>query len=313
MKKEKTKAFSFEAVKGSAIEKSEDFAIIKGAKFIGFESRNGRLYSAVALEQAVKDGLYDDVSLYDLHPDRYQRNDPSFERGQDRYIGKTENARFVSGEGVIGDLRISLSNEACRTFLWRAEHDPTNIALSHECTHSIPVERDSDGKQVIDTIYEVSALATTSKPATTNTLFESIQNERADEMALTDAQLQTVTAEQLKKIPAFVAVSKSVESQSKELDELREKVKSLESERDSVAQAGAIEKARSDLSMTDLELDYLKGAGKPVNSFESIEKGLKELRALYGQASASKVTRKSAESFESAANESDFMSGLRAE
>lgn len=302
-KQVKSFLYSCERAENAVVKKleNENTFEITGAKICGFASRNGYEYAANALENAVKEGLYENVSLYDMHPTTSERYDRSAERGQLRYIGFVKNARFEAGKGVYGDIVGTLENEAGKTFFWRAEKDPSNIGLSHEVLHSVPVEGD-EGRRIIETIYAVNGMAATAKPATNANLFESIQ-EAKQEMELTKAQLLALTPEQIKQSAAWPAIEASHketlsanESLTKENEELKSKIAKI-------AHESAIAKCKTDLGATDNEINYLRKNGASFESFESAKKAIEELREVAPRAAT--VRREAAESFESVASDEE--------
>lgn len=138
--------------------------VIHGVKVLGRDSRNGRVYSATALDEAAR--LYEGVSVCLDHPD-----DPHKVRSVADGWGVLRNAR-VAKEGVFADLHYLKNHAATAAIVERAERFPRNFGLSHNASGSIVEGRDGE-PDVVESIEHVHSVDLVSRPATNSGLFES--------------------------------------------------------------------------------------------------------------------------------------------
>lgn len=140
--------------------------IIRDVKVIGFESKNGRLYTPDALRKAVS--KYEGAKVNIDHP---PANDPLRPRSVADRIGTLRNVRFVEASGLHADFHFNPKHPLAEQVAWAAEHDPTSIGFSHNAM--VKQGRRQDGKQFIEDIDRVVSVDLVADPATTNGVFES--------------------------------------------------------------------------------------------------------------------------------------------
>lgn len=144
--------------------------IVRNVKIIGFESLNGRYYLPAALRSATH--LYEGAKVNFDHPDK-----PTDARKYEDRFGVLRNVRFVEGSGVFGDLHYNPAHSLASQFAWDAENVPENLGLSHNATLRISGKKDNQGRAVIEQIVSVKSVDVVSDPATTQSLFESLNTE----------------------------------------------------------------------------------------------------------------------------------------
>lgn len=137
--------------------------IIRGVKILGPESRNGRTYSTCAMSQVAK--LAEGASVHINH-DKNSPTDPPLESK----FGALRNVR-LERDGVRGDLHCNMSHPMWEQIAEAAEKFPTNFGLSINANGS--VNRDRDGRPVVDDVDRLNSVDLVSSPATNSGLFES--------------------------------------------------------------------------------------------------------------------------------------------
>lgn len=140
-----------------------DAGVIRGVKFLGRMSRNGREYSDRAMRQAAT--MYEDRDITLDH----DRKDPNRERQVLESVGKPVNL-VVKPDGIYGDFAYWKSHPAASLIVERATRSPGNFGFSHNADGK-QVTR--GGRRVVESINRVVSLDLVLRPATTNGLFES--------------------------------------------------------------------------------------------------------------------------------------------
>jgi hypothetical protein len=140
-----------------------DSMIIRGAKIIGVESRNGRTYSDVALDKLV--GFYEGQSVNVDH----DRSKPNPERKMSDGFGMLRNVQRRD-DGVYGDLHYLGEHSLAPVILERAERMPESFGLSHSAEGRVVRKK---GKLIVEDVEAVHSVDIVREPATTKGLFES--------------------------------------------------------------------------------------------------------------------------------------------
>lgn len=140
--------------------------IVSGVKIIGLRSRHGYDYTPEALRAAIP--LYEGIKVNIDHPDR---KSPGAARSYADRFGKLVNVRFVSGQGLVGDFHYNTQHALADQFAWDAENNPNACGFSHNAAGSV-VNR--NGTQVCESIDSVRSVDLVADPATTASLFESL-------------------------------------------------------------------------------------------------------------------------------------------
>lgn len=149
--------YSVQAPRSLKIDK--DSGSIQGVKILGSTSKNGRIYSPQALNDAAT--LYEGVRVYDGHDTRKYSD----------CVGKVHNASVV-GDSVYGDLSLKKSHALYEVIMEDAENAPDNLALSHEVmSGDYEFTVISEGKR-IDSITKVDAVAIVVDGGTCSSLLE---------------------------------------------------------------------------------------------------------------------------------------------
>lgn len=151
-------------------------SVVKNVKIIGFESANGRVYTADALKEAI--GMYEGVNVNIDHPE----GDPGEQRSAWDRVGFLRNVRFVEGKGLYGDLHLLPSHPFTERILEAAEKMPQIYGLSHNARGE-GYEDKKTGKFVVNRVAEVRHVDLVADPATTHSLAESASQQKTKEAA----------------------------------------------------------------------------------------------------------------------------------
>ena len=156
-------------VAGDRVVRGDDGSIkITGVKLVGLQSRNGRRYTERALRGAA--GLYEGVHVFVNH-----HVGP---RGYEERLGGISNVHYVEGQGLFGDLDVNPKHPMAEA----VAHDALNGTRGVGLSHSILCEsRRSGGETVIERIEKVQSVDLVTGPATTDSLFEQLDNVAAHE------------------------------------------------------------------------------------------------------------------------------------
>lgn len=162
-------AFACRQDPAQALQVDEQENVVRGVKFLGFVSENGRRY----LPEAVRKKLsaYEGIKVNIDHPENAHATGSSSRRFSDRF-GRLVNVRLEPAGGYC-DLAFNPEHREAKAFVWWAKNDPGAIGLSHNATGS--GEEDDNGTFVVDEIHEVYSVDLVADPATTKGLFESKQ------------------------------------------------------------------------------------------------------------------------------------------
>ena len=134
--------------------------VIRGVLLCGAESRNGRSYPASLWPKTI--AKYEGVPVHADH---------GRERRVGDRIGWVSNARVVDGR-PRGDANFLLSHPLVPPVLEAAERNPSLFGFSHVCLANT---RRVSGRETVESVERVEALDLVADPATTGSLFESIQ------------------------------------------------------------------------------------------------------------------------------------------
>ena len=152
--------------------------VIQGVKIVGLQSRNGYRYLASALVAAKS--LYEDTSVYILHPDTREKRRGS--RQLDAHFGHLRNI-IPSHDGLFGDLHVKQSHPMAGLIL---ESDGKQFGLSHNAV----VEMNAEETEVTK-IVSVNSVDLVDNPATTTNLFEEEENMDLSELVAANEALTT--------------------------------------------------------------------------------------------------------------------------
>jgi hypothetical protein len=140
--------------------------IVTGVKIIGLHSKHGYDYTPEALRAAIP--LYEGIKVNIDHP---ERSKPGAARSYADRFGKLVNVRFVEREGLIGDFHYNTQHPLADQFAWDAENSPAACGFSHNAGGQVVTR---NGRQVCESIDSVRSVDLVADPATTASLFESL-------------------------------------------------------------------------------------------------------------------------------------------
>ena len=176
--------------------------VILGVKIVGLQSRNGYRYLASALDAAK--ALYEDTSVYVLHPDSREKRRGS--RQLDAHFGHLRNI-FAAPDGLFGDLHVKQSHPMAGLIL---ESDGKQFGLSHNAV----VEMNTDETEVTK-IVSVNSVDLVDNPATTTNLFEEENMDLAELVAANEALATRLAAVEGTLTGVLEAVTKKPEPSAK--------------------------------------------------------------------------------------------------
>ncbi|RPI88840.1 MAG: hypothetical protein EHM42_04060 [Planctomycetaceae bacterium] len=141
-----------------------DQGVIRGVKILGRHSKNNRVYSDAALNQAAY--LYEGLAVNLDHPLRSQT-------AGDRLVADGFGwltSVGVRESGVFGDLHFLRSHPQAPMIAEAAERNPRRFGLSHNAVGRVALR---DGAAIVEAIDRVHSVDVVQNPATCLGLFES--------------------------------------------------------------------------------------------------------------------------------------------
>lgn len=146
--------------------------VIRDVRILGGTSKNGRIYSEAAMQQAV--GLYEGARLNFNH---VRNRDGQAERQFEDWVGEIRDVRYVPAEKALrGDAHILESDPRSAKLLEAARRFPRSFGLSHVAS-GVEVKRGSE--RVVEQIERVASVDIVTSPATNMGLFESEEQDMA--------------------------------------------------------------------------------------------------------------------------------------
>lgn len=150
--------------------------VIRGVRVLGRESRNGRVYSEAALNDACR--LYEGVKVNIDHPDSRSAHLP---RGVGSFFGRLKNVRRKN-DAVFADLHFLKNHPLAAIVTEAAESMPEQLGLSHNAEGR--TRRDGMGRVIVEALQHVNSVDVVTDPATNRGLFESTSyGDSYDELA----------------------------------------------------------------------------------------------------------------------------------
>ncbi len=144
----------------------EENHTIRGVKFLGRVSENGREYSDKAMREAAV--LYESVEININHP---KAGKERHARGMLEGWARPINLRVVAGDGVYGDLRYLGSHPETPVILERIR-EGFGIGLSHNAEGRMTTK---GGRRIVESVKNVRSVDLVTRPATNKNLFESVE------------------------------------------------------------------------------------------------------------------------------------------
>jgi hypothetical protein len=156
-----------EIVQSKNVQVDKTAGVVRGVRVLGLESLNGRRYAPEAVRRARS--LYEGQRVNYDHP---PRESPDKERSIGDRAGWLSNIREDSDGGLSGDLNLLLADGRAAKVMEAAERKPDLFGLSHNAEGRTRREGD---KVLVEEILSVKSVDIVSDPATTRSLFESIE------------------------------------------------------------------------------------------------------------------------------------------
>jgi hypothetical protein len=150
--------------------------VVRNVKLLGKISKNkGGIYPVEVMREAVR--LYDGAKT---NIDHTRESNPNVSFGA--RFGVVRNPRVV-GEEIRGDVHFNPKHPAAEQFIWAVENQPESIGFSHVAAVDwTPIK----GGRVAKRIRKVKSVDVVADPATTDGVFEDVQEEpEIEELPLT--------------------------------------------------------------------------------------------------------------------------------
>lgn len=133
--------------------------VVRNAKILGYESKNGRIY----LKSGIDPKVYENSSVYINHK--------KTERMYEERIGSIKNV-ILAEQGVYGDLLLNPKHKLYESVIFDIKHNTPRVGLSH-CVEEWKEFKDKKtGKIIIESIQKVRSVDLVCDPATTQNIFE---------------------------------------------------------------------------------------------------------------------------------------------
>lgn len=222
--------------------------LVSNVKLLGSVSRNNRVYSEQALEDAAR--LYPGALVYLNHDDF----DPTNRQVQE-LAGTVRNPRRV-GQEIRGDLQLIDFGEGvvspATLVKALAEQMPNAVGMSHAAEGELkPV--DGDGPDIVESLSAVHSIDIVTNPATTAGFFEQIRESHDDPQGADDMKITELTLEQLRTSrPDLVEKIETSLAESGKLKELQDENAALKTENDALKAKDALREHKA-LVATKLE------------------------------------------------------------
>ncbi len=165
--------------------------VISNVSFLGRVSKNGRIYSTTAMQEAAK--LHKGAGVYLDHPTEKEEREREGVRSVRDLAGHAINARVVA-DRVRGDVRALKGTPTGEFLLAVAEQAPSAVGISHRARGASKVGE--DGVEHVEHVTAVGGLDLVTEPATVAGLFESIHERYGGDMPNLKEALQHEIAKQ---------------------------------------------------------------------------------------------------------------------
>jgi len=240
--------------------------IVHDVKIVGLQSRNkgdrANDYPATTLQAAVK--LYEGMTVYTAHS--------KDEKGNWQYSDANGNVRNVhpaSDGSLFGDHHYNPKHHLTEQYLWDAEHNPGNVAFSHEAGGKRRYNPRTN-RYVVEVIQQVNGICMVPRGGTNASLFEQeeapgMADNKNDATPTLAEQLATITVEQLR-AAAPAALIERLTGTDAATTLLKEQLAAIQATQAASAKQTAIasELAAAKLTEADLGKDNAKLLLSPV-------------------------------------------------
>ncbi|MCC7421633.1 MAG: hypothetical protein IT428_15225 [Planctomycetaceae bacterium] len=233
---------------------SEDGTIVRGVALCGRTSKNGYSFAETAWgDQSRAKSLYEGRPVFIDHTKDASK---AFERSSRDLAGNVENVTLRGGR-PFGDIR-TLPTDAGKLLSAMAKAKPPNVGMSHVAAY-----RFSENRKVVESIEEVASVDLVVFPATTKSFTEQDRGKPMTTSTPADDKLtlhlenegKRLTAENTRLTKLVEERDTSLAAMTKERDELKSRVatleaenKTLKSDADKFAAEKAIAARRVDIS-----------------------------------------------------------------
>ena len=205
--------------------------VIRNVKILGASSKNGRTYTEHAMRQAI--ALYEGAKVNLNHP----KGKPDQPRDYQDRIGHLSNIAFRES-ALFGDFHYNPKHPIAGQLIHDAQHSPASGGFSHNVQAQTSK---SGGKLVVEAITRVTSVDLVADPATTNGLYEHVEE---PEMSLAEMTLEQILAARPDlKAAVLTEAQQSQESQDQaaELKRLREQVDAFEAKEKLAARKAVVD------------------------------------------------------------------------
>lgn len=163
--------------------------VIRNVLIVGRKSRNKRRYTDEAMEQAIKDRMYENLQVY-IGPHR-KKGTPEFKkRSPHDHAGELRNTRKTA-DGVRGDLHYNRASRGGQVVLEIAERFPKAFGLSHHVDYEGYEEK---GETLVTRILEAHVVDVVKDPGTTSGIYEEHDvNEETKVATEEEGEVETAT------------------------------------------------------------------------------------------------------------------------
>jgi len=235
--------------RGVSVRVDRQAGVIRGAKILGIESRNGRTYLPEALAEAAR--LYEEAKVNVNHP----KGNPLGTRDYQDRIGVLRGVTARPEEGLFADFHFNPKHALAEQLIWDAEHMPQNVGFSHNVQARTARRGD---RVVVEAIMKVESVDLVADPATTRGLFESASNpaESGSTRSTQDqprSELAEATLEELNKQRPDL-VEAITQEQADEIARLQAEVDRLEAAESLLKKRLVVRRLLSEFKFPDPEL-----------------------------------------------------------
>ena len=220
--------------------------VVRGVKIIGIHSANKteglkREYPREVLSKAIP--LYEGARVNINHPNGKPEQSRDY---RDRF-GSLKGVQLRE-DGLYGDLHFNPKHSLAEQFAWDAENAPHNVGLSQNAHGRVACR---NGKALVEEIWKVHSVDVVGNPATTNGLFEDIQEPSPSDTNSGDS----VMSEQLQE--SLAEAQSQLKEQSTKLTEQAEQLaklqEQLETEKTARAKDADLASCRSLLEASNVQ------------------------------------------------------------
>lgn len=175
----------------------DDDWVIPGLVVLKEESKNGRLYSIQARQDAAR--LCEGLPLASEHEDETRIQSGNSGRLWHDRLGSLERGYLDKKGNVRADVRLNEHHPHARLFRENCRRFPKNACLSVEIgSDGFQSSTTSDGRMQVDRISEMLDLSVVARGGTTRSLYESDNSKQKDTQMADDKQIETVVDEKLR-------------------------------------------------------------------------------------------------------------------